>query len=166
VGTAPFGGLVALMMVINNWDLKTSNNVIYQFEGETDGPSKWFVVKDLGASFGRTGMTGTLFGRFRGSKGNVEDFEKEPFIKSVHDDDVKVHFHGAAYVPVLPGTVHVPDIRWICERLNKLSDQQWHDAFRAAAYPDDVADRYVKKLKEKVAEGLKLSDHRGVGAGR
>ena len=95
-----------------------------------------------------------LFGRFRGSKNTVADYEHEPFIKSVEGDRVNVHFHGAAYVPVLPGTIRASHVRWICERLTRLSDQQWHDAFRAAGYSDDVSDRYVKRLKEKVAQGL------------
>jgi len=157
VGTDEFGGLVVLMVIINNWDLKTSNNVLYDVQGGSGGAERWYVVKDLGAAFGRTGSTGTLFGRFRGSKNDVADYEREPFIKSVHDDRVNVHFHGAAYVPVLPRTIRVSHVRWICERLNRLSDQQWHDAFRAAGYTDDVADRYVRRLKQKVADGLKVS---------
>jgi hypothetical protein len=156
VGTDEFGGLVVLMVIINNWDLKTSNNVLY--EVQNDGKTEhWYVVKDLGAAFGRTGATGTLFWRFRGSKNDVADFEHEPFITSVHEDKVKVHFYGAAYVPVLPRTIRVSDVRWICQRLDRLSDQQWHDAFRAAGYSDDVGDRYVRRLKQKVADGLKVS---------
>jgi hypothetical protein len=40
-----------------------------------------------------------------------------------------------------------------CERLSQLSDRQWHDAFRAANYSDEVAARYVRKIKKKIAEG-------------
>ena len=156
VGTQEFGGLVVLMVIINNWDLKTSNNVMYDVEG-ADGRARWFVVKDLGAAFGKTGSTGMFFGRFRGSKNTVADYEREPFIKSVEGDKVTVHFHGAVYVPVLPHTIRVSDVKWICERLNRLSDQQWHEAFRAAGYSDDVSDRYVKRLKEKVAQGLAVN---------
>lgn len=156
VGTDEFGGLVVLMVIINNWDLKTSNNALYQVQ--SDGATEqWYVVKDLGAAFGRTGWTGMFFGRLRGSKNDVADFEREPFIKSVDGDRVNVHFHGAVYVPVLPHTIRLSHVRWICQRLDRLSDQQWHDAFRAAGYSDDVGDRYVRKLKEKVAQGLKIS---------
>jgi hypothetical protein len=42
--------------------------------------------------------------------------------------------------------------------LSRLSDAQWHDAFRAAGYPDGQARRFVTKLKSKVAEGLKLGE--------
>jgi len=45
---------------------------------------------------------------------------------------------------------------WTCRLLSRLSDGRWRDAFRAAAYSDDVTERYLKKLKEKIAEGLAL----------
>jgi hypothetical protein len=157
VGTDEFGGLVVLMMIINNWDLKTSNNALYDFDGG-DRSGRWFVVKDLGAAFGKTGLAGGLpFGPLRGTKNAVADFEREPFITHVDGDRVTVHFRGAVYVPVLPGTIRVAHVRWICERLNRLSDQQWHDAFRAAGYSDEVGDRYVRRLKQKVADGLKVA---------
>lgn len=41
-------------------------------------------------------------------------------------------------------------------RLSLLSDAQLRDAFRAASYTDREIDRYVKKLKEKIAEGLRV----------
>jgi hypothetical protein len=40
--------------------------------------------------------------------------------------------------------------------LARLSDQQWQDAFRAAGYTPEQAGRYVKKIKEKIAQGLAL----------
>lgn len=155
VGTNEFGGLVVLMVMINNWDLKTSNNVMYDVDrgGKVE---RWFVVKDLGASFGKSGLTGGLFGRFHGSKNDVAGFERALLVDSVDGERVHTHFHGAVYVPVLPRTIRVSHVRWICERLNRLSDKQWHDAFRAAGYADDIGDRYVRHLKQKVAEGLKV----------
>ncbi|HEX5069777.1 MAG TPA: hypothetical protein VFV78_06125 [Vicinamibacterales bacterium] len=156
VGTEEFGGLVVLMVIINNWDLKTSNNMVYDVQtgGRTE---QWFVVKDLGASLGKTGATGAFLGRLHGTKNDVDDYEREPFIESVHGDRVMVHFNGAVYVPVLPGTIRVSHVRWICQRLDRLSDRQWHDVFRAAGYSGDVGDRYVRRLKQKVADGLRLS---------
>jgi hypothetical protein len=38
-----------------------------------------------------------------------------------------------------------------------LSDQQWDDAFRAAGYVDAYRQRYIAKLKAKIAEGLALA---------
>jgi hypothetical protein len=38
----------------------------------------------------------------------------------------------------------------------RLSDAQWHHAFRAAGYSDDEGRRYVARIKSKIDEGLKL----------
>jgi hypothetical protein len=48
------------------------------------------------------------------------------------------------------------DVRWTCERLNVLTDQQWRDVFRAAHYDEPTAARFITKLKERVQKGLKL----------
>ena len=48
------------------------------------------------------------------------------------------------------------DVRWICQRLDRLTDRQWQEAFRAAGYEREVADRFIRKVKQKVAEGLAL----------
>lgn len=50
------------------------------------------------------------------------------------------------------------DVVWTCRLLARLSDVQWHDAFRAAGYADDHARRFVTKIKSKVAEGLRLAE--------
>jgi hypothetical protein len=42
--------------------------------------------------------------------------------------------------------------------MTRLSDSQWHDAFRAAGYGDEHARRYVAKIKGKVAQGLMVAE--------
>ena len=48
------------------------------------------------------------------------------------------------------------DVRWAAEHLARLTDKQWHDAFRAANYPDADAQRFIKKLKEKIDDASAL----------
>ena len=48
------------------------------------------------------------------------------------------------------------DVRWICGRLQRLRDAQWQDAFRAGGYPPVDAERFIRRLKQKIAEGLAL----------
>ncbi len=48
------------------------------------------------------------------------------------------------------------DVRWICGRLQRLREAQWRDAFRAGGYPPGDAERYIRRLKQKIAEGLAL----------
>src|SRR6185369_10540961 len=47
-----FRGLIAINLLLSNWDFKTSNNRIYVTKGP-DGPVRRYVVQDLGASFGK-----------------------------------------------------------------------------------------------------------------
>jgi hypothetical protein len=46
----------------------------------------------------------------------------------------------------------------VCGLLNQLSAQQWRDAFRAGGFDDEEAGRYIRRLKHKIAEGLRLED--------
>jgi len=39
-----------------------------------------------------------------------------------------------------------------------LSDQQWSDAFRAGGYGPEVADRFIGRLHQKIADGEQLAE--------
>jgi hypothetical protein len=148
VGTAPLRGLFVLMVMVNNWDLKTQQNKLYELTDGTAAPLRRYAVRDLGASLGGTRWI------FPGSKSNLADFERERFIHSVHDGQVRFHYRGAWREPSLKRGVSPADVRWISARLARLSPAQWSDAFRAAGYSDADADRYVVRLRQKVEEGL------------
>jgi len=45
-----------------------------------------------------------------------------------------------------------------CDRLGKLTDAQWRDAFRAGGFEPSVAERFIARLKVKIEEGLKLAE--------
>ena len=38
----------------------------------------------------------------------------------------------------------------------RKTDEQWRDAFRAANYTEEAASRYLRKIREKIAQGLSL----------
>jgi hypothetical protein len=59
---------------------------------------------------------------------------------------------------VLVEDLEPADVRWICERLSALTDAQWHDAFRAGGYAPALAERFVRRMKQKIKEGLALQD--------
>jgi hypothetical protein len=148
VSTTPYRGLIALMMVLNSTDLKDDNNTLYSVNGSPrEGASQWYVVKDLGASLGESG-------RIEPRRGYIDGFEKEPFITGVKDGKVTFGFRGRHQE--LLDQVGVEDVRWICERLQKLSDRQLHDAFKAGNYSDETTARYVARIRQKIKEGLTL----------
>jgi len=157
VGSRPYGGLVVANLILNSWDWKTSNNKIYQLSEPVRGLTRWFVVRDLGASLGKTTYPAVLkwfrlrgFGQ--GTRNDIDGFESQGFITRVDDDELAFDYRGI-YRDVID-TVTPADVRWTCSLLSKLSDQQWSDAFRAGGYSPEQTARYVKKIKEKIAQGL------------
>jgi hypothetical protein len=57
----------------------------------------------------------------------------------------------------LVNALTVDDVVWTCRLLARISDDQWNDAFRAAAYPEAELGRFIRKVKAKITEGLGLS---------
>jgi hypothetical protein len=157
--TRPFNGLIVANMILNNWDWKTSNNKVYDVAAGNGGPSRLYVVRDLGASLGKTSapaLTRWLGSRLaQGSRNDLEDFERQGFIRGVTGGEIDFDYKGI-YSGVVD-SVTPADVVWVSQLLARLTDAQWHDAFRAGGYPPDGAARYIAKLKSKVAEGLALA---------
>jgi hypothetical protein len=148
VGTREYGGLLALMMILNSTDLKNQNNAMYDVVGEPrEQARRWFVVKDVGASLGETG-------RMDPRRGYIDGFEREPFITGVENGFAVFAFRGRHQE--LIRHVRIADVRWVCERLQTLTERQWRDAFRAGHYSDEITARYVARIREKIAQGLEL----------
>lgn len=149
IGTRQFAGLFTLMVLVNNWDIKTSQNALYRL-GEGEDAPRHYVVRDLGASLGRTSWF------FPGVRDDVEAFEREPFIRSVEGNRVRFHYKGAWLEPQLNTIVTPEDVVWICQLLAQLTPQQWMEAFRAGGYSEAEAGPYIRRLREKIDEGLQL----------
>jgi hypothetical protein len=156
--TQPFRGLIVANLMLNNWDWKTSNNRIYEVATAGGQVERRYIVRDLGASLGKTSSPAPLqwLGSriAQGNRNDLEDFEKQGFITAVEGNRVEFDYDGI-YGDIVK-TVTPRDIVWTARLLARLSDAQWNDAFRAAGYAPEHAARYVAKLKSKVAEGLAL----------
>lgn len=149
-GSTPMHGLIAINLLFNNWDLKTSNNRVYRLEDSRAEPAQRYVVQDLGASLGRP----RVFPIPVGTRNDLDDFETTPLIKNVRGSEVVLNYRGR-HGEILE-RLSVGDLIWACELLNRLSDAQFDQAFRAAEYPPDVRRRYIKKIRDKIHEGLAL----------
>jgi hypothetical protein len=148
-GTQPSRGLVVILLLFNQWDLKTSNNSIYKLSDPSGGPKEWYAVRDLGAALGRT----PSFLVFHGTRNDVSAFEREGFITGVTDGHV--HFAMTIHGPehALLAGIAPSDVRWACDLLSRLDERQWQDAFRAGGYDPATAGRFIAKLRAKIAEG-------------
>jgi hypothetical protein len=146
-GTREWNGLRVLMAVINNWDLKDPNNTIYENAQSSD---QEYVVSDLGASFGPTGLTWT-------QRGDLKAYKESKWIHKISPDFID--FNVPAW-PALNRWIgrHIPieDARWMGHLLARLSAQQIKDAFRAAAYPDPKIEEYSEVVRRRIEELNKL----------
>ncbi len=149
IGSRPFSGLLVVLLMLNSTDLKNDNNSIYDVKGQLPGAApgvrRWFIVRDLGAALGETGK---LFPR----RNWIEGFEREPFIERV--DGRRIEFAFTGRHRQLLEMITPADLRWAATRLQRLTERQWRDAFRAANYSDAVRDRYLRKIREKIAQAL------------
>jgi hypothetical protein len=156
--TQAYRGLIVANILLSSWDWKTSNNKVYRHE---NGGQR-YVVRDLGASLGKTSASRLLWvlpfparGFGQGSRNDIDGFEAQGFIKRVEKDRVVFDF-DSIYDGVVD-RVRPSDVRWTAELLDQITDAQWQDAFRAADYSPDVRARYIRKIKAKIAEGLAVS---------
>jgi hypothetical protein len=155
VNTAPYRGLLVLMRVLNNWDLLDRNNAVYELDRPREGARRWYVVLDLGASLGKTMLVPSS-----GTRNDIEDFEEQGFIKGV-DREGHVHFDdlGRRHLGLFRNLT-VADVHWMCERLDRLTAEQWRETFRAAHYEPALADRFIRRIQDKVRAGLALGPDR------
>jgi hypothetical protein len=152
VGTREFRGLLVVLLMLNSTDLKDDNNSIYALDQPWDGARRWFVVRDLGAALG---VTGKLFPQ----RNFLEGFEREKFIKGVRKDG-SIDFHYDGRHQELLSLIRPADLRWAAARMQRLTDTQWRDAFRAANYPEWIADRFIRRIKQKIEEAAAVGGDR------
>ena len=161
-GTRELNGLRTLMAVINNWDLKTVNNAIFETR-RGDESLRIYAVTDLGASFGSPRFD---LG-YAHDKGDLEAYRKSKFIEATRDSEVDFDIPAAPTKALIfePGQYaerrhlmsigrHIPreDARWMGEQLGQLSAKQIEDAFRAGGYTEDEANQFTTVLQQRIAQ--------------
>lgn len=141
--TQQLQGLKVMMLLINNWDIKDSNNVILSARNQTTGRSELhYIISDLGGSLGKTG------GFFSRSRNKPKDFVKSDFIESVDGNVIDFNYGGKS--KTLFKNITVDDARWIGRFLSRLSDEQIRDAFRAANYTPEDVESLFQAIKNRI----------------
>ena len=157
-GARAFHGLIAINLLLSNWDFKTSNNRIYR-EESANGLVRRYVVQDLGASFGkpRWARSNTLLALLPGKAGtrnDIDDYEETRLVTRIRGSEITLDYRGPRGDII--ETMNVADVIWACELMNRLRDAQLDDAFKAAEYEPALRARFVKKIRDKIQEGLAL----------
>jgi hypothetical protein len=149
VNTKELQGLIILMALLNNWDIKDTNNKILYVQNEQGENQLRYIISDLGATFGKTGNL-PIFWRITRSRNKPEDFAKTRFIDEVKGDNVFFNYGGKAQD--LFDDIRVDEARWIGSLLGRLSDQQISDAFRAANYTPEEIQILTEAVRSRIDE--------------
>ena len=138
VNTKELQGLVIMMSLLNNWDIKDTNNKILYVPNADGGRGELrYIVSDLGATFGRVKLNAPVLWRIRRNRNDAEDYAKDEFLEDVKRGQVYLFYKGKRQD--LFDDIRVDEARWIGSLLSKLSERQIEDAFRAANYtPEEV----------------------------
>jgi hypothetical protein len=148
-GTKEFKGLIVMMALINNWDLKDANNKIVSVAGGESGQDELhYIISDLGATFGKTGNFITH------NRNEPKDFAKSKFVEKVEGGKVAFSYDGKN--TGLFKNITVEDAKWIGGLLSKLSDKQLEDAFRAANYGAEDVKLLTQSLRARINEVASL----------
>ena len=143
VGTREFQGLKVMMVLLNNWDIKDSNNKVLAANNELR-----YVISDLGTTFGKTGSFITR------SRNKPVDFVEAEFIDDLKGNYVDFHYSGKRKGVFRDVTIN--QARWIGKWLSRLSDQQIRDAFRAANYDPENVRLLAEGVRDRITELITL----------
>jgi hypothetical protein len=151
VNTKELKGLVVMMSLVNNWDIKDTNNKILYVPGADgrDGELR-YIVSDLGATFGRVKLNAPVLWRIRRNRNDPEDYAKDAFLEDVKKGQVYLFYKGKRQD--LFDDIRVEEARWIAGLLSKLSDRQIADAFRAANYTPEEVRTLTQAVKGRIDE--------------
>ena len=106
---------------------------------------QWYAVRDIGAALGD-------FQQLAPRKNHPPTFERAPFILGVNNGYVRFAYNGW-YQNLVRDRITPEDVAWASHLLGRLTDRQWNDAFRAGGYDRATADRFIRKLREKIQQG-------------
>lgn len=148
LGTREFQGLKVMMALLNNWDIKDSNNKIFVVNGRS-GTELRYVISDLGATFGSSRSTPILWTITR-SRNEPVKYAKANFVDKVKSRNVRFHYGGKRNS--LFKDVTVEDAWWIGRLLSRLRDQQIRDAFRAANYTPGEIELLTREVRIRINE--------------
>jgi len=144
-GTKELQGLAVLMALLNNWDIKDSNNKVLYADGELR-----YVISDLGATFGRVKSGAPIVWRIRRNRNDPEDYAQDPFVEDVKRGNVLFFYKGKRQD--LFDDIRVAEARWLGSWLARLSDRQLADAFRAANYTPAEVSLLTRSVRARINE--------------
>jgi hypothetical protein len=148
VGTKELSGLGILMTMINNWDTRrvSKNNIVLRVTAGDGTIEDWYIVEDLGSSFGKMGRYPYLTKR---NRWDLEDFKAQKFIDGVSGSTLDLHYKGGARsINKIP----LEHARWFAGLASQLNERQIRSAFEAAGATPAEISGFSARIMEKIRE--------------
>lgn len=156
VGKREFQGLKILMALMENWDLKDSNNKVLRIS--TNGRDELhYIVSDLGATFGKTGGQKSpiaFLRKIKGSRNEPDDYVSDEFIDEIRGNQVRLDYSGKN--SSIMRDITTADARWIGSWLSRLSERQIQAAFRAANYSPEEVRMLAEAVRNRIRQLMNL----------
>ena len=145
VGRQELSGLLILMTMLNNWDIRgEANNRVVRVTLPDGRQEMRYLVADLGATFGRMG--GPISAR---SKWRLVDYKAEGFIEKVEGGIIHLDYDG---FDSKMDRVPVEHARWFASLVSQLTEPQVRRAFEAASAKPEEIEGFAKRFVEKIGQ--------------
>ncbi|HEY6189018.1 MAG TPA: hypothetical protein VIW80_15285 [Pyrinomonadaceae bacterium] len=156
VWTKQLQGLIVMMALLNNWDIKDSNNKILQVRSDRTGKTELrYIISDLGATFGKVKLDVPGFWRIARTRNEPGDYQRSGFVEDVKNGQVYFFYKGKSQE--LFDDIKVDEARWIANLLSRLSDRQIMDAFRAANYTPAEIRMLTRSVRDRINELVRMT---------
>ena len=145
VGRQELSGLLILMTMLNNWDIRgEANNRVVRVTLPDGRQEMRYLVADLGGTFGRMG--GPISAR---SKWNLTDYKAEGFIEKVEGSVIHLDYDG---FDSKMDRVPAEHARWFASLVSQLTEAQVRRAFEATSAKPEEIEGFAKRFIEKIAQ--------------
>jgi hypothetical protein len=145
VGQRELSGLIILMALVNNWDTEEDRNTsTFRVSAPSRPAEDWYVVKDVGASFGRfVGPQGTPIKWF------LPSYQQDGLVQKVDGDTLYLIY--PAFGPP-QDRVPLEHARWFAQLVGQLTPAQLRRAFEAGGATAEEVEGFSAKLAAKIGE--------------
>lgn len=147
IGTKELSGLRILMTMINNWDTRrvSKNNTVLRVTADDGTVEDWYIVEDLGSSFGKMGRYPIV----KRNRWDLDDFKAQKFIDGVSGNMLDLHYKGGARsINKIP----LEHARWFASLASQLTERQVRSAFETAGATSPEIDGFSSRIMEKIRE--------------
>jgi len=152
VGTRPYQGLLILLLMFGDADLKNSNNSLYEHVRPDGSSERWYAARDIGNALGDTG-------RLDSNKNDPAAFERQPFVGGIRDGFVEFPYRGW-HQELFQRRMTPEDLKWAIGLISRLTPAQWDEAFMAAGYDPQTAARFEAALQARIAQSRRIAEPR------